>query len=206
MTCCFLSFQVGHHGGRRGRGGGKEEGGRRGGGGRDVAAAAGGGGKIALSFVATAAAAAAAAATATVGIVAGFAAQDNCRGCSMCLWLSFGQRVHPFTFARIPTHGVSWWLSSGGWYMTTAVRVQPIPLCGVPFKSTSGPSAGWHWIAVGFHLTMSFAFDSTTPVSGRTISMENAERFWGFAHGAKCVVMPVPRSACLITNGGAFET
>jgi hypothetical protein len=41
---------------------------------------------------------------------------------------------------------------------------------------------------------MSFAFDSTTPVSGRTISMENAERFWGFAHGAKCVVMPVPRS------------
>ena len=78
--------------------------------------------------------------------------------------------------------------------MTTAVRVQPIPLCGVPFKSTSGPSAGWHWIAVGFHLTMSFAFDSTTPVSGRTISMENAERFWGFAHGAKCVAMPVPVS------------
>jgi len=33
---------------------------------------------------------------------------------------------------------------------------------------------------------MSFAFDSTTPVSGRTIGMKDAERFWGFAHGAKC--------------------
>jgi hypothetical protein len=46
---------------------------------------------------------------------------------------------------------------------------------------------------------MSFAFDSTTPVSGRSIGMENAERFWGFAHGAKCVAMAV-RSACLKTN------